>query len=179
MAAAFDERAGDLKKSMRLWVGGLLLALCVGAWIGHERIQILTTSLTAPNLNWGIIWIQIILSLTSVLAPLWFAWLATKQISQRFKLAEDYAFKASVAKAYEGYKKEAAKIDEEFEARLFNVALTRLEEAPLRLVDSVNHGSPTHEIVEKTGLNKVGEKIANKVENVIDSITPAKASNDS
>ena len=115
----------------------------------------------------------------SVLAPLWFAWLATKQISQRFKLAEDYAFKASVAKAYEGYKKEAAKIDEEFEARLFNVALTRLEEAPLRLVDSVNHGSPTHEIVEKTGLNKVGEKIANKVENVIDSITPAKASNDS
>ncbi|MDH0711075.1 hypothetical protein [Acinetobacter johnsonii] len=179
LAAAFDERAGDLKKSMRLWVGGLLLALCVGAWIGHERIQILTTSLTAPNLNWGIIWIQIILSLTSVLAPLWFAWLATKQISQRFKLAEDYAFKASVAKAYEGYKKEAAKIDEEFEARLFNVALTRLEEAPLRLVDSVNHGSPTHEIVEKTGLNKVGEKIANKVENVIDSITPAKASNDS
>jgi len=179
LAAAFDERAGDLKKSMRLWVGGLLLALCVGAWIGHERIQILTTSLTAPNLNWGIIWIQIILSLTSVLAPLWFAWLATKQISQRFKLAEDYAFKASVAKAYEGYKKEAAKIDEEFEARLFNVALTRLEEAPLRLVDSVNHGSPTHEIVEKTSLNKVGEKIANKVENVIDSITPAKASNDS
>lgn len=55
LAAAFDERAGDLKKSMRLWVGGLLLALCVGAWIGHERIQILTTSLTAPNLNWGII----------------------------------------------------------------------------------------------------------------------------
>ena len=93
--------------------------------------------------------------------------------------SKDYAFKASVAKAYEGYKKEAAKIDEEFEARLFNVALTRLEEAPLRLVDSVNHGSPTHEIVEKTGLNKVGEKIANKVENVIDSITPAKASNDS
>ena len=179
LAAAFDERAGDLKKSMRLWVGGLFLALCVGAWIGHERIQVLTTSLTAPNLNWGIIWVQIILSLTSVLAPLWFAWLATKQISQRFKLAEDYDFKASVAKAYEGYKKEAAKIDAEFEARLFNVALTRLEEAPLRLVDSVNHGSPTHEIIEKTGLNKVGEKIANKVEDVIDSITPAKASNDS
>lgn len=117
--------------------------------------------------------------MTSVIAPLWFAWLATKQISQRFKLAEDYDFKASVAKAYEGYKKEAAKIDEEFEARLFNVALTRLEEAPLRLVNSVNHGSPTHEVIEKTGLNKVGERIVNKVEDVIDSITPAKASNDS
>ncbi|MQW91355.1 hypothetical protein GFH30_10285 [Acinetobacter wanghuae] len=179
LALAFDQRASSLKWSIRLWVGGLLFALGVGAWIGHQRIQVLTTSLTEPNLNWGIIWIQIILSLTSVLAPLWFAWLATKQISQRFKLAEDYDFKASVAKAYEGYKKEAAKIDPEFEARLFNVALTRLEEAPLRLMDSNNHGSPTHEIIDKTGLNKVSEKIINKVEDVIDSITPAKASNDS
>lgn len=178
LAAAFDQRAKDLKNSMRFWVGGLLFALTVGAWIGHERIQILTTSLTAPNLSWGVIWIQIILSMTSVVAPLWFAWLATKQIGQRFKLAEDYDFKASVAKAYEGYKKEAAKIDADFEARLFNVALTRLEEAPLRLVDSVNHGSPTHEVIEKTGLNKIGEKIVSQVEKVVDSVTPAKASND-
>lgn len=63
---------------------------------------------------------------------MWFAWLATKQIGQRFHLAEDYAFKASVAKAYEGYRKEAARIDPEFEARLFGSALTRLDEAPLR-----------------------------------------------
>jgi hypothetical protein len=179
LASAFDERAGDLKKSMRWWVCGLLFALAIGAWIGHERILILTTSLSAPNLNWGIIWIQIILSLTSVLAPLWFAWLATKQISQRFKLAEDYDFKASVAKAYEGYKKEAAKIDEDFEARLFNVALTRLEEAPLRLIDHKNHGSPTQELIESSGINKLGGRIVNKVEDAIESLTPSKASNDS
>lgn len=178
LALAFDKRASDLKMSIRLWVIGLLLALGVGALIGHQRIQILTELLAKPDLNWGIIWIQIILSLTSFLAPLWFAWLATKQISQRFKLAEDYDFKASVAKAYEGYKKEAAKIDPEFESRLFNVALTRLEEAPLRLMESKNHASPTHEIIERSGLNRVGEKIANKVECVMDSITPAKASND-
>lgn len=178
LALAFDQRASSLKWSIRLWVGGLLFALGVGAWIGHQRIQVLTTSLTEPNLNWGIIWIQIILSLTSVLAPLWFAWLATKQISQRFKLAEDYDFKASVAKAYEGYKKEAAKIDKEFEARLFNVALTRLEEAPLRLMYSNNHGSPTHEMLEKTGLSKVSEKVVAKVEDMIESVIPPKASND-
>ncbi|HDU8427912.1 TPA: hypothetical protein RG034_003364, partial [Acinetobacter baumannii] len=138
LAAAFDKRASDLKWSMRLWVGGLLFALAIGAFIGHERIQILTHALNNSNISWGIISIQIVLSFTSVLAPLWFAWLATKQISQRFKLAEDYDFKASVAKAYEGYKKEAAKIDVDFEARLFNVALTRLEEAPLRLVEASN-----------------------------------------
>ncbi|MFW1947812.1 hypothetical protein ACG907_07855 [Acinetobacter bereziniae] len=178
LAAAFDQRAIDLKNSMRFWVGGLLFALGVGAWIGHERIQTLTTSLSAPTLNWGVVGIQIILSMTSVIAPLWFAWLATKQIGQRFRLAEDYDFKASVAKAYEGYKKEAAKIDAEFEARLFNVALTRLEEAPLRLVESKNHGSPTHEFLETTGLNKLGEQIAKTAENAVEKVTGSKKSSE-
>jgi len=178
LAAAFDKRASDLKWSMRLWVGGLLFALAIGAFIGHERIQILTQVLNNSNISWGIISIQIVLSFTSVLAPLWFAWLATKQISQRFKLAEDYDFKASVAKAYEGYKKEAAKIDVDFEARLFNVALTRLEEAPLRLVESTNHGSPSHEFLETTGLNKLGEKFAQTTEKTIEKVTRSKASND-
>src|SRR5690606_11815180 len=79
-------------------------------------------------------------------APLWFAWIATKQINQRFRLSEDYAYKASVAKAYEGYRREAAKIDTIFEARLFSSALERLEEAPLRLVEEEMHGSPWHEL---------------------------------
>lgn len=81
----------------------------------------------------GEIWLHIILSIVSVGAPLWFAWLATKQIGQRFRLAKDYSYKASVAKAYEGYRREAARIDEDFENRLFDSALTRLEEAPLGL----------------------------------------------
>ncbi|MBP2605841.1 hypothetical protein [Acinetobacter calcoaceticus] len=177
LAAAFDQRAKDLKNSMRFWVGGLLFALAIGAWIGHERIQILTTSLSAPTLSWGVIGIQIVLSMTSVVAPLWFAWLATKQISQRFKLAEDYDFKASVAKAYEGYKKEAVKIDVEFEARLFNIALTRLEEAPLRLVEASNHGSPSHELLETSGLAKLGNSASKIAENAVEKITNSKVSN--
>lgn len=178
LASAFDQRASDLKWSMRCWVGGLLFALAVGAYIGHARIEVLTQVLDNPRVSLGIICIQIVLSLTSVLAPLWFAWLATKQISQRFKLAEDYDFKASVAKAYEGYKKEAAKIDKEFEARLFNVALTRLEEAPLRLIEDLNHSSPTHELLETTGVTKLGERIMNTAENAVESLTRSRASND-
>ncbi|MNV99006.1 hypothetical protein D3C71_1943230 [compost metagenome] len=77
---------------------------------------------------------------------MWFAWVSTKQIGQRFRLAEDYGFKASVAKAYEGYRKEAARIDEAFEAKLFSIALTRLDEAPLRTVEAETPGSPWHEL---------------------------------
>ena len=97
---------------------------------------------------------QAVLSLLSVGAPLWFAWLATKQIGQRFRLAEDYAFKASVAKAYEGYRKEAARIDPAFEHRLFGSALTRLDEAPLRLVETGTHGSPWHELANSEAVRR-------------------------
>ena len=147
LAAAFDQRASRLAWSMWVWVFGLLSALGIGAYIGARRIEILSAAMSGNDPQWGIIWMQIVLSLLSVGAPLWFAWLATKQIGQRFKLAEDYGFKASVAKAYEGYRKEAARIDEAFEARLFSSALTRLEEPPLRLIGNTEHGSPWHELI--------------------------------
>lgn len=154
LAAAFDQRASRLAWSMWVWVLGLLSALAIGAYLGAHRIDTLSAAMSEKDPQLGIIWMQIVLSLLSVGAPLWFAWLATKQIGQRFKLAEDYGFKASVAKAYEGYRKEAARIDEAFEARLFASALTRLEEAPLRLIGNTEHGSPWHELVSSDAFQK-------------------------
>ncbi|MDO3627654.1 hypothetical protein [Mucilaginibacter sp. BT774] len=147
LAAAFDERAERLDTSMWWWLVGLILALSGGVTIGVLRYQSLEASLAAPQLNWSIIWLQLLLSLFSVAAPVWLAWLATKQISQRFRLSEDYAFKSSVAKAYEGYRREAARIDTELEEKLFASALSRFDEAPLRLVETETHGSPLHELV--------------------------------
>lgn len=159
LAAGFDQRATKLSTSMWVWVGGLVTALCVGAWLGSNRISRLTEALSNPTPHWEIITAQAVLSFLSVGAPLWFAWVSTKQISQRFKLSEDYAFKAAVAKAYEGYRKEAARIDESFEARLFSSALTRLEEAPLRLVEADNHGSPWSELIGSPAFQKALESV--------------------
>ncbi|WP_313253390.1 hypothetical protein [Stenotrophomonas acidaminiphila] len=159
LAGAFDQRSKSMAWSMRFWVAGLMIALGGGTAIGANRVKVLTDALSSNSPNWGIIWIHIILSVVSVGAPLWFAWLATKQIGQRFRISEDYGYKSSVAKAYEGYRKEAARIDEDFENRLFDSALTRLEEAPLRLVEDETHGSPWHELINsdafKTALDKV------------------------
>lgn len=157
LAGAFDQRAVRLSWSMWAWVVGLVIALVVGSMIGAHRLEVLSVALQAQDPNWGGIAIQGVLSLLSVGAPLWFAWLATKQIGQRFRLAEDYAFKASVAKAYEGYRKEAARIDPDFEARLFASALTRLDEAPLRLVETGTHGSPWHELANSDGVRRAFE----------------------
>lgn len=154
LAGAFDQRAGRLSWSMWTWVGGLVVALGIGSMIGAHRLEVLSAALQAPNPNWGGVTIHAVLSFLSVGAPLWFAWLATKQIGQRFRLAEDYAFKASVAKAYEGYRKEAARIDPEFEAKLFGSALSRLDEAPLRLVETGTHGSPWHELANSDSVRR-------------------------
>jgi hypothetical protein len=148
LAAAFDNRASQLSISMRLWAIGLFTALAASAYFGSQRMGLLVKIIEQPGgAKPEVIWMNIVLAVFSIGAPVWFAWLATKQIGQRFRLAEDYAFKASVAKAYEGYRREAARIDEAFEARLFGSALTRLEEAPLRLVESETHGSPWHELI--------------------------------
>jgi hypothetical protein len=154
LAAAFDQRATRLGWSMVAWTIGLLTALAAGAYLGIERIQTLSTALSAPDPRWGAILMHSLLSVASIGAPIWFAWLATKQVGQRFRLAEDYSFKAAVARAYEGYRKEAARIDEAFEARLFDSALTRLEEAPLRLIENSSHGSPWHELVNSPAFAK-------------------------
>lgn len=154
LAGAFDKRAKQLEKSMWIWVFGLMAALVIGALLGASRIAELSGTLSEPEPKWGVLWMHIILSVLSIGGPLWFAWLATKQIGQRFRLTEDYAFKASVAQAYEGYRKAATQLDPIFEARLFSSALNRFDEAPLRLVEDISHGSPWHELVNSDAFRK-------------------------
>lgn len=167
LAAAFDQRANRLTLSMWVWVAGLIAALAVGSLIGTIRISQLTLALSGPTPHWAAVWLQAAMSVLSVGAPLWFAWVATKQLGQRFRLAEDYGFKASVAKAYEGYRREAARIDVEFEARLFASALSRLEEAPLRLVESDTHGSPWHEFTSSAVIRQAINSIPEFPEKVL------------
>ncbi|OOG53467.1 hypothetical protein [Polaromonas sp. C04] len=153
LAAAFTERSGALAKSMWVWVAGLVVALGLGSWIGSTQLRNFSEIIKQPGSNPTGAFIDLVLALLSVGATVWFSWLATKQIGQRFRLAEDYAFKASVSRAYEGYRREAANIDEEFVSRLFSSALSRLDEQPLRLVETTTHGSPWHELAS-SGLIK-------------------------
>jgi hypothetical protein len=176
LAGAFEERAKRLDFTTWAWVGGLLAALAIGAWIGSDRLNLLTKTLSSINPDTSIIIMQSFLSALSLGAPLWFAWLATKQIGQRFRLSEDYAFKALVAKAYEGYRKEAARIDPEFEKRLFDTALKRVEEPPLRLVEDHNHGSPWNELLNSSEFKNMPSDIKNNFLELIESIKkPAKS----
>ncbi|MFF7064445.1 hypothetical protein [Pseudomonas sp. NPDC008258] len=147
LAAAFSERSKSLDFSMWGWVIGLIAALLVGGFAGSIQLHNLARELYNPEAQSMSIGINLVLSILSVGGPVWFAWLSTKQIGQRFRLSEDYAFKASISRAYEGYRREAARIDEDLERQLLGSALARLDEQPLRLVESNSFGSPWHELL--------------------------------
>lgn len=146
LAAAFSERSVALSSSMWFWIIGLVVALMSGSYFGSAQLQRLSELLKIPDISTPVVALNLLLSMLSVGAPIWFAWLATKQIGQRFRLSEDYAFKASISRAYEGFRREAARFDKGMEAKLLMSALTRLDELPLRLVENTNHGSPWHEL---------------------------------
>lgn len=147
LAAAFSERSKSLDYSMWGWVAGLITALVTGGIFGSMQLRSLGYELANPQAQSFSIGINLVLSILSVGGPVWFAWLSTKQIGQRFRLSEDYAFKASISRAYEGYRREAARIDPDLEKQLLSSALSRLDEQPLRLVENDSFGSPWHEFL--------------------------------
>jgi hypothetical protein len=172
LASAFADRSRKLDRSMWVWVFGLVCSLVLGAFIGSNQLHNLavaigTASEQRTTLD-GRIWIDLLLSVLSVGAPVWFAWVSTKQIGQRFRLAEDYGYKASISMAYEGYRREAALLDPVFQSRLFSSALTRLDEIPLRLVETDTHGSPWHELASSNIVRQAIDTVPGFIDKVTD-----------
>ena len=179
LAAAFSERSNTLSKSMWFWIFGLIIALITAASFGSFNIYGLLNATGQAEPSISLITIRIFLSILSIGGPVWFAWLATKQIGQRFRLSEDYAFKASISRAYEGFRSEAARIDKNLEVKLLASALSRFDELPLRLVETETHGSPYHELLSsdkfKQALKIVPElsdQIKDLVEKALNTASP-------
>lgn len=150
----FGKRAETLSKSV-LWLFiALAVTLSVGALITYFRISHINEIITDTHYSASLLWAHVVLSFVSIAAPVWFAWLLTKQIGQRFRLSEDYAFKASIAKAYAGYSQEAARVDPQFQKALYETALKRIDEEPLRHVEQDSHGSPFHELLGNRRVQK-------------------------
>lgn len=150
LGKSFQERADSLKFSTYVLMGILAVSLGIAGKISHDRIAFVESLLSSPNLSLQTLWANVALTAIGVAAPIWFAWLLTRQISQRFRLAEDYGFKASVAKAYEGYRRETQEVgDPELQKRLLSIALDRVQEPPLKHIERDESSSPIHDLLSK------------------------------
>ncbi|CAH0141366.1 hypothetical protein SRABI05_00303 [Agrobacterium fabrum] len=165
LAAAFDRRQKNLSWVAIGWVVGLVGALVAAFFIGADRVTALQNVITNDSQP-HIVTMNLVLAIFGIGGPVWFAWVSTKQISMTLKLAEDYAFKAAVSKAYEGYRTEAIEIDPLLKGRLFSSALDRLEEAPIRLMDKDNHGSPLQELLSNPSIRKSLETVPGIVDKI-------------
>ncbi len=166
LAKSFETRQESLAVAGKFWVGGLVGALVAAIAIGAWRVWTLQNLLTNES-SPQIVWMNVILTLFGIGGPIWFAWLSTKQISVNFKLAEDYAFKAAVSKAYEGYRSEAISIDPALQERLFASALDRFEESPIRLMEKEAHSSPLQELLANPAIRKGLEGIPGIADKII------------
>ncbi|MCW0435151.1 hypothetical protein [Xanthomonas sacchari] len=175
LAEAFNSRGNALRVSVRWWVGLLIGALLAGGYLGYLRVQAISELTKDPSSQQfiALIWVQVALGTLSLAAPLWVAWLATRQISQRFRLAEDYSFKASLATAYEGYRREAARIDPDFEKDLFGSALRHLDQEPLRFMADADHGSPYAEFFSSPLFQDALKKVPALSEDIKDLVLKA------
>lgn len=168
LAAAFSDRAKKLNRSAQLWVAALVISLLLILSLGAYNVYLIQIMTEMDKFKSEFIWLRLIAPMLVVGAPVWFAWVATKQINQKYKSAEDYAYKASISRSYEGYRSEAERLKKpELEERLLSVTIDRFEESPLRLLDQKNHGSPLHELLSK------GEMIAKAREEIVSGLKRA------
>ncbi|MBC2668206.1 hypothetical protein ACFOON_11240 [Novosphingobium piscinae] len=164
LAAAFTQKAATLNRTLFFWILALAVDLTAAAWLSHIRFSEMAVLLRDKNISTDRLWIEAALAVLGIGGPVWFAWLATKQIGQRFRMAEDYAFKATVAKAYEGYRAEAQQLAGQesgtnLQGRLFSSAVERLEEAPLRLIEPHSHGGPLAELMQSPAFEAASKAV--------------------
>lgn len=156
LAYAFNSRSKELKVQSYYWTAGFIFSLLCIFLIAFKRFTYLDGSITQSTPISYVI-IQIIISLISLSAPVWFALVSSKQIQKLFTLSEDYAYKASISASYEGYRQEAYEVDSELVKKLLNTALTKVDEAPLRLVGQEQSSSPFEEFINQPKVKELIE----------------------
>lgn len=156
LAGAFESRSKSLIRTGWVWVVILAAALVAAIGIGASRLEDMKV-LMATDIPTSHVVLNMLVTALGIGAPVWLAWLSTRNIGQSFKLAEDYAFKASISKAYEGYRKEAVNLDESFARTLFGSALSRLDEVPSRVLADKEHNSPLEALLDHPAIQKLVE----------------------
>ncbi|MDG3555616.1 hypothetical protein P7L54_06585 [Acinetobacter bereziniae] len=166
LAHAFSNRSDQLKKTSTWWTGGFIVSLIFTFLIAFNRFNDLKGTITQDTPISYVV-IQILISLISLSAPVWFAIISSKQIQKLFTLSEDYAYKASISASYEGYRQEAYDVDADLVKKLLNTALTKVDEAPLRLVGKEQSSSPFEELINQPQIKQLLDEIPEAKEKLL------------
>ncbi len=147
LAGAFSGQAVVVAGERKKWVAAFGISIAWLIYVAYRIVDTASGSGTPPfdptNFLRGL----------PLAAPgIWLGWLSARQIGILARIQQDYAYKASTAVAFEGYKKEVASAnDQALFNQLLETAVTNFGENPVRLYDKKgdDHGHPVEALVEK------------------------------
>lgn len=154
LGGAFTKKEQDARKRDWAWLVILLASILAIYLIGnakYDKVSELISSKTAIEL----ILVQIFLGIATLAGPIWVAWLSTKRLSKIYAISEDYAYKAALAQAYQGYRDSYKDKDELMEQRLLASIVTHLDASPVRLIDANHPATPLQDLLQQSWMKEL------------------------
>lgn len=148
LGGAFQKKANNAKKLDFAWLAVLFLGIGLILWIGYLRYPAMV-KLIEDKVAIEYMVFQLILNGVALSGPVWLSWVATRRLSSIFVISEDYAYKAAVAQAYQGYRDSAKDSDPLMQQRLFATVVTQLDANPTRFVSEKHPGSPLQDLLQQ------------------------------
>ena len=173
LSKAYEDKANSYKKPNRIWLIGFFISIGIIVlilWLSLEEIEKLRT-LTDQNLLEYFV-IKLIMKIGIITSLAWVANFTGKRYNQNKRLAEEYSYKATFAKSFEGYRKRADELDQLDEDRNLSekLMLNMIEMSafnPVKTMESKSHK-------EKHPTMKILEKSINTIEKSVDVIDKMK-----
>lgn len=154
LGGAFAEKERESRSRDKWWLCLLTASVFSLWWIGsarYEQISILIASKATVEQ----FLVQALFGLSTLSAPIWLAWLATKRLSKTYAISEDYAYKAAVAQAYQGYRDTVKDGDEQMRLRLFATVITQLDASPVRFISNQHPGTPWQDLMNQSWMQEI------------------------
>lgn len=146
LASAFKQRKDEIVKSKKYWVGGFVLSLL--GLLGMVVWMIKIFSELGGNIEWWMFFLQ----RAPLLFPLiWLGWFLGRNYGHMVRLEEDYAFKESISRSFEGYKNQMKEVDPTSALpQLCSNTISILSETPLRVFDrKTSDETPANSFLER------------------------------
>ncbi|MBI4654517.1 MAG: hypothetical protein HY752_05940 [Nitrospirae bacterium] len=146
LASSFRQRKEDITKSKKYWVvgfvGSLIFLVLMVSWIIYAFTEHI------GKVEW---WAYLLQRVPLTFPLIWLGWFFERNYGHKIRLEEDYAFKESISRAFEGYKKQMQEVDPEVALpRLCDRTISILSETPLRVFErKTSDETPANSFLER------------------------------
>jgi hypothetical protein len=139
------------------WLVVLVIGIAAIISLGYLRYPA-TAALINERAEIEYLLFQLLFSLATLSGPIWLSWVATKRLGKMFAISEDYAYKAAIAQAYQGYRDSVKDADPLMQQRLFATVITHLDANPVRFLSDQHPATPFQDLLQQPWMEELMAK---------------------